>query len=204
MKKFKWWETLILILLTPLFITTFFGIAIVTISPVEQNPVFFIIGTICAVINVATFFGTIKIIKNHYDYKERHSIERYYAVIIVMPLVTGIYFMAFEKGWMYLALYALLVGIYSYIIGKEFGKFSFKINKEHDKLSVGDISSYNTELSFKGKNKKPKGSTEELAIGDVITIKKDEETILTLQVIKEEKPAETSSKKTKKPKKSRR
>jgi len=183
MKKFKWWETLLLVLLTPLFITTFFGVAIVTISPVENNSVFFVIGTICAIINVATFFGTIKLIQKHFNYKERHAIKRYYFVMIIMPLFTGIYFMIYEKGWMYLAIYALLVGIYAYIIEKEFGKFSIKINKEHDELQVGDVASFNTELSILGKGRKPKSSSEKLLTGDIIVIKKDDESIVTLKVI---------------------
>ncbi len=183
MKKFKWRETLVLILLTPVFITTFFGIAILTITPLENNPVFFIIGTICAVINIASFFGTIKLIRNHYDYKERRSVKRYYSVLIIMPLVTGVYFMIFEKGWIYLAIYALMVGIYAYIIEKEFGKFSIKINKEFNELHVGDIASFNTDLTILGKNRKPKGSTEKLQTGDIIAIKKDDESIVTLRVV---------------------
>jgi hypothetical protein len=187
MKKFKWWETLVLVLLTPLFITTFFGIAIATVSTANNNTIFFIIGTICAIINIACFFGTIKIIQNHYNYQERHAIKRYYVVMIIMPLVTGVYFMIFEKGWMYLGVYALIVGIYAYIIEKEFGKFTIKINKEHDELLVGDVNSFNTELTVQGKNKKPKGSTEKLLVGDIIQIQKDDETILTLHVIKNQK-----------------
>ena len=81
--------------------------------------------------------------------------------------------------------YFVLVALYAYLINKEFGRLSIKIKKDHDgDLYAGDITTFNGDIKVRGKNKKIKGSMERLAIGDVITISRDSETVLTLNVIK--------------------
>lgn len=84
-----------------------------------------------------------------------------------------------------MAVHFFIVALYAYLINKEFGRLSIKINKDHDgDLYAGDITSFNGDIKVRGKNKKVKSSIERIAIGDTITISRDSETIITLNVIK--------------------
>ena len=81
--------------------------------------------------------------------------------------------------------YFVLVALYVYLINKEFGRLSIKINKDHDgDLFAGDLYTFNGDIKVRGKNKKMKGSIERLSVGDTIIISRDSETILTLNIVK--------------------
>ena len=83
--------------------------------------------------------------------------------------------------------YPVLVYAYYWLVEKRFGKFSIKIDKLSDELYVGNLASSNVDIQVIAKNKKVKSSTDEIKVGDIIRIKKDDETILTLDVIKNDK-----------------
>ena len=41
MRVFKWWEKLLMILLTPLFIVSYFLVFVTSVKPIKENPAFF-------------------------------------------------------------------------------------------------------------------------------------------------------------------
>ena len=174
MRKFTWWEKALFILLVPCFIVSFFLISVASSTQTQNNTVFLIVGSVIAAVNIGIFFFFLKTLKKYFDF-------------ILMPLVVGIYFMGYYQAWLYMIIYAVITGIYVYLINKEFGNFSFKLNQRASKIYVQDLRSYNTDLRIVGKDKKVKSSTDELRVGDVITISKDGETILTLNVAKNKK-----------------
>ena len=175
MRKFTWWEKALFILLVPCFIVSFFLISVASITQTQNNTVFSI------------FFFFLKTLKKYFDFRNKRGIKQFFYTIILMPLVVGIYFMGYYQAWLYMIIYAVITGIYVYLINKEFGNFSFKLDQRASKIYVQDLRSYNTDLRIVGKDKKVKSSTDELRVGDVITISKDGETILTLNVAKNKK-----------------
>ena len=73
------------------------------------------------------------------------------------------------------------------VLWKKFGRFNIKIDKLSSELQVQNLTSFNTGIQVIGKNKKVKSSSDLVKTGDAITIKKDSETILTLEVVKNKK-----------------
>jgi len=187
MKPFKWWEKLLLILLTALFIPSFFFTTVFSIKPLEEDPRFFFIGIAIFVINMAIFFGLLKIISKYYDYRNRKGVKLFFYLIVLIPLPATISFLAFYSRFGHILVYPVLIYAYYWLVEKRFGKFSIKIDKLSNELYVGNLASSNVDIQVIAKNKKVKSSTDEIKVGDIIRIKKDDETILTLDVIKNDK-----------------
>lgn len=187
MRKFTWWEKALFVLLVPCFIVSFFLISVASSTQTQNNTVFLIVGSVIAAVNIGIFFFFLKTLKKYFDFRNKRGIKQFFYTIILMPLVVGIYFMGYYQAWLYMIIYAVITGIYVYLINKEFGNFSFKLDQRASKIYVQDLRSYNTDLRIVGKDKKVKSSTDELRVGDVITISKDGETILTLNVAKNKK-----------------
>ncbi len=185
MRKLKFLEKVLMFILTVVFITTFFFSTIFSLKPLEEDPRFFFIGLLIFAINIGAFFFTIKILRKHYNHRNHKGIRIYYYIMMGLPLYPTIGFLGFYNHWQYSVVYFCLIGMYAYLINKEFGRLSLKINKDHDgDLFAGDLHSFNGEIQVRGKNKKIKGSMERIAIGDVITISRDGEPVITLNVIK--------------------
>ncbi len=183
--KLKFLEIILLFFLTVVFITTFFFSTIFSLKPISEDARFFIIGLILFTINIGVFFWTIKILKKHYDQRNHKGIRRYYYPIFAISLLPTLGFLAHYNNWLYMLVYFILVSLYAYLINKEFGRLSIKINKDHDgELFAGDLFTFNGDIKVRGKNKKMKSSIERLAVGDTIIISRDSETILTLNVMK--------------------
>lgn len=187
MKPFKWWEALLVVLLTVLFIPSFFFTTVFSIKPLETDPRFFFVGLAIFVVNIAVFFGLFKIISKYYDYHNRKGVKFFFYLIILLPLPATISFLIFYNHYGHLLVYPVLVFMYYWIIKKRFGKFSIKIDKLTDELYVSNLASSNVDIQVVAKNKKVKSSTDEIKVGDVIRITKDGEAILTLDVIKNKK-----------------
>lgn len=187
MKPFKWWEALLVVLLTLLFIPSFFFTTVFSIKPLETDPRFFFVGLAIFVANIAVFFGLFKIISKYYDYHNRKGVKLFFYLIILLPLPATISFLIFYNHYGHLLVYPVLVFMYYWIIEKRFGKFSIKIDKLTDELYVSNLASSNVDIQVVAKNKKVKSSTDEIKVGDIIRITKDGEAILTLDVIKNKK-----------------
>ena len=185
MPKLKFLEKVLLFFLVVVFITTFFFSTIFSLKPISEDARFFIIGLILFSINIGVFFWTVKIIKKHYDQRNHKGIRWFYYPIFTISMLPTLGFLAYYNNWVYMLVYFILVALYAYLINKEFGRLSIKINKDHDgDLFAGDLYTFNGDIKVRGKNKKMKGSMERLAIGDTIIISRDSETILTLNVMK--------------------
>jgi hypothetical protein len=187
MKEFKWWEKALFILLVPCFIVSFFLISVTSITQTQDNAVFLAVGSVIAAINIGIFFFFLKTLKKYFDFRHKYGIKLFFYTIIVMPLVVGVYAMGYYQAWLYMAIYVVIAGIYVYLINKEFGVFSFKIDQRTNQIYIHNLKSYNTDLRIVGKDKKVKSSTDELRVGDAIIVRKDGETILTLNVAKNKK-----------------
>ena len=97
MKPFKWWEALLVVLLTLLFIPSFFFTTVFSIEPLETDPRFFFVGLAIFVVNIAVFFGLFKIISKYYDYHNRRGVKLFFYLIILLPLPATISFLIFYK-----------------------------------------------------------------------------------------------------------
>ena len=185
MRKLKFLEKVLMFFMTVVFITTFFFSTVVSLKPLEEDPRFFFVGLLIFAINIGVFFFSVKILRKHYNHRNHKGIRIYFYTIIGLPLYPTIGFLAFYDHWPYVGVYLCLIAMYAYLINKEFGRLSLKINKDHDgDLFAGDLHSFNGDIQVRGKNKKIKGSMERIAVGDVITISRDDETVITLNVIK--------------------
>ena len=184
MPKMKFLEKVLLFILTVVFITTFFFSTIISLKPIDEDVRFFIIGIIILAINLGTFFYSVKILKRHFGHRDHKRMYIFYSIIMILPLFPTLGFLRFYNNWPYMIIYFLLIAFYYYVIAKEFGRLSIRIQNDQDELYAGDFSSMNGDILIRGKNKKLKGSTERIAIGDTITIKRGSETIITLNVIK--------------------
>ena len=187
MKQFKWWEKILFIIMTPLFMVSYFCIFITSVKSLEEEPVFFIIGSVFAAISVVCFFGIIKILSKYYNYRNRKGIYRFFGVLIVLPLISATAVLFYHQKWINILEIVILAVLFVRCIAHEFGRFSFKINRLAPDLHVQDITSFNADLQVIGKNQKVKSSTDKIRTGDTITIKKDGETILTVEVVKNKK-----------------
>lgn len=186
MHNFKWWEKLLMILLVPLFVVSYFLVFVTSVKPLEENPVFFFIGTVFAAISIASFFGLLKLVRKYYDYHSRKGAYWFFGTIIVVPLVSACAVLFYHQKWTCILEIIGLAIVFAYFVCREFGRFNIKINKL-SKIHVGDLKSFNTDLQVIGKNKKVKSSSDLVKTGDIIIIKKDSETILTLEVLKNQK-----------------
>ncbi len=184
MRKLSFLEKLFMPLLTLIFIVSFNLTTIISMKPVEEDARFFFIGVLMAIINVGAFFGTLKILRKHYNYRNHKGIRIYYYTIIILPLILALEYLMFYQQWLYIPLFFALAAIDIYIVNQEFGRLSIKIAGDHDQLLVGDLTSSNSYIKVRAKNKKFKSSSEEIETGDVIIIERESQTILTLNVIK--------------------
>lgn len=187
MQKFKWWEKILVILLAPLFMVGYFCVFITSVKTLEEEPIFFTIGTIFAIISIACFFGLLKILRKYYNYRNRKAIYRLFGILIVLPLVSATAVLFYHQKWINIIEIIALAVMFAWIIAREFGRFNIKIDKLSSELQVQNLTSFNSDIQVIGKNKKVKSSTDKIKVGDIITIKKDGETILTLDVLKNQK-----------------
>ena len=187
MKKLKIWEKLVVICLTMVFVTTLFLSFCISIEYFSITSRFVILGAIFIIANIATFFFLTKILLKRYNYKNRKGIKIYFYAIIIISSLAAMAILFYYNRWIYMLIYFILDGFYLAMVEKAFGKFRVTINGEHDKLSVGDLTSFNTTVQVIAKNKKVKSSSDSVKVGDIITISKDGETILTLDVINNKK-----------------
>jgi uncharacterized membrane protein YhaH (DUF805 family) len=187
MRALKFWEKLAVIFLTSLFIITTFLSFCISIEVPEAVSRFVIFGLILIIISVASFFGLIKILIKRFNYKNRRGAKIFFYSIVVIPSVSASAILLYENSWPYVFIYFILVTFYFYMVEKYFGKFNIRINAEFDKLSVENLTSFNTDIKVIAKNKKVKSSREAIKVGDIIEISKNGEPILTLDVIKNKK-----------------
>jgi len=187
MRKLSFFQKILMLFLTPLFIITFFFATIISMKPIEEDARFFVIGLFLVIANIGIFFATLKIIKKHYDYRNRKGVRIYYYTIIAIPLIMTLGYLRFYDQWLYMTLFIAMAALDVYIINQEFGRLSIKIDGNYDKLLAGDLTSPNGFIKVRAKNKKIKSSTEEVSVGDIIIIERNDHTVLTLNVIKNQK-----------------
>lgn len=184
MSKFKLWEKLALVALTFLYIVSLFLSFSISIKVDDDSTCFLILGSCCFAINIACFFGLLKLFANHLNYKQRRPLRIFFIVITIIPAVCALAILIYYDQWLYTYLYFLLAALYRQLFNKTFGKFQLTLNGEFDHLSVADLTSSNTDLKVIAKNKKVKSSTDAIKVGDLIEISKNGAPILTLDVIK--------------------
>jgi hypothetical protein len=190
MRKLKFYEKILMLCLTVLFVASFFFSISFSLKPIEEDPRLFIAGMVSMGINIGIFFWTLKILKRHYDYRNHKGIRIYYYTIIAVSAAPTLELLRFNNDWMYMAVYFTLIALYVYMVNKEFGRLSIRINKDHNgDLYVGDLYSSNGDIKVRGKNKKMKSAMERVSVGDVIIVSREGEEILTLDVIKNAKKA---------------
>ena len=187
MKKLNFLHRIALVLLTSLFVVSMFLSFVISIKDFDEDPRFFFVGILFYAINIGSFFFITKILRKYYNYKQRKGLRFYYYLIIIMSTVSVLVVLAFNGRWRNMVPYFILAAAYFYLFEKIFGKFRLTINSENDKLLVGDLTSFNTDVAVIAKNKKVKSSTKEIQVGDIIRISKDGETIITLDVINNQK-----------------
>ena len=187
MKPFKWWEKILVILLTLLFLPSFFFTTIFSLKKFDEDPRFFLIGMGLFAVNIAIFFGLMKIFSKYYDYRSRLGVKLFFYAIFIFPLPLTLAFLASNNAWPHMVVYLLYFLAYRYVIEQHFGRLDIKIDKTTDKLLVSNLGSFNSDIRVIGKNKKVKSSTEEIKVGDIIRIERDGEAILMLDVIKNDK-----------------
>jgi hypothetical protein len=185
MRKLKFYEKILVFCLTALFIITFFFSVSFSLKPLEEDPRLFFVGMAAMAINIGIFFWTLKIFKRHYNYRNHKGLRIYYYTIITIAAAPTLALLRFNNDWMYMTVYFALIGLYLYMVNKEFGRLSIRINKDHDgDLYAGDLFTSNGDIKVRGKNKKMKSAMERISVGDVIIISREGEEILTLDVIK--------------------
>ena len=188
MRQLKFFEKILMFLLSVVFITTFFFSHVFSIKTVDEDPRFLIVSIIIFSINIGVFFWMIKILKRHYNYQNHKGIRIFFYSIIVPPAMALVAYFASLNKYPYILVYVFIISMYAYLINKEFGRLSIKIKRDHDgELFAGDLYTFNGDIKVRGKNKKMKGGAERIAIGDVIIISRDSEPIITLNVIKNDK-----------------
>ena len=185
MRKMKFYEKVLMALITAAFITTFFFSTIIAYKQIEEDPKYFIAGIVIFAINIAMFSFAMKLIKRHYNYRNHKGVRTYFYTIITIAALPTLGYLAFYDRWTYMLVYFFLIAMYAYLINKEFGRLSIKIDKRNDgDLYADDLYSFNGDVKVRGKDKKVKGSMDIISVGDTITISRGQETILTLNVIK--------------------
>lgn len=184
MSKFKLWEKLALVALTFLYVVSLFLSFSISIKVDNDSTRFLIFGSCCFAVNIACFFGLLKLFTNHLSYKQRKPLQIFFITITVIPVVCAFAILIYYDQWLYTYLYFLLAALYRQLFNKTFGKFQLTLNGEFDHLSVADLTSSNTDLKVIAKNKKVKSSTDVIKVGGLIEISKNGAPILTLDVIK--------------------
>lgn len=188
MPKFKFWEKLVLVALTFLYLLSMFLSYSISIEVDGDSTRFLIFGGCCFAVNIACFFGLLKLFAKHFNYKQRKALQIFFITITVISVACAVAILIYYNQWLYTYLYLILAAVYRQLFNKTFGKFQFTLNGEFDHLSVADLTSTNTDLKVIAKNKKVKSSTDAIKVGDLIEISKNGAPILTLDVIKNKNP----------------
>lgn len=182
MKKFKLWEKLVYIFLTPFFICSFFFSIVATLKTIEEDPRFLLIGVGVMALNVGAFFILIKIARKYYDYHNEKGARRFFYFIIALPLIPAVWFLMYYGRWHQILVMVFMTYLYARIVEKEFGRLRYTIKKKTNAIKVGEITSFNSDVKIVGKNKKVKSSTDVIKAGDIITFTRGSETILSVTV----------------------